>query len=102
METYTKEQILTYLKEQKDIPSAVNNIDALGKNLPYVWCEDSKTILFYFNRKEVNTESKMIAKLYEYMSSQGWEKAEYCNDISMLSHKEILEYFNLKIEIKKA
>jgi len=95
-EMYTKEQILTYLKEQKDIKAAIINIDALGKNLPYVWSCDSEQILFYLDENTL-IRSQLKAKIYEYAKAEGWEKADYCKDMSC---DEVLVYFNLKVKKK--
>lgn len=95
---YTKEQVIEHLKKYKTTQEAIDNIDSMGKNHPYVWCTDSRKILFHFDLEVVKTEDRLKKKIYHYACNQGWEKADHIPD---MDYKEVLEYFNLKVRISK-
>lgn len=95
---YTKQQVIEHLRKYKTTKEAIDDIDAMGKNMPYVWCEDSSTILFHFDLDHVKSEDRLKKKIYHYACDQGWEKADHILD---MDYKKVLEYFNLKVLMKK-
>ena len=91
---YNKDQIIKYLSEQKDIKSAIKNINNLDGNYnSKVVDNDNQTILFYFdktNKKKQDIKDLII----KHMEDNGWEKSGY-EDI--MSLEELKERLNLKI-----
>lgn len=97
METFTKDQVVEYLKKWETTKDAIANIHSLGKNLPYVYDNNEKKVLFHFDTEKV-TQSEFKSKLSKYANEEGWANME---EFDHMDYAEILNYFDLSVKIKK-
>jgi hypothetical protein len=72
--SYTKEQIIEYLKSQENIDSAIENIDYIDSGLRKAVRGDK--VLFYID-KEIITKGQLKTRLIKYMHDNGWETRGY-------------------------
>ena len=89
--SYTKEQILTYLNEQPDLKSAIENIDNITTDKRKI-VMDGKT-LFYIE-DHIKTKGQLKQRIIEYMGEEGWELSGY---EEVMKLQEILDICKMKV-----
>lgn len=90
---YSKEKILSYLKDQSDLKSAIDNLNHMDYDIKVVEKFHPNKVLLYLNSSLSQTEVKQ--RLIDHMGENGWEYSGY-EEIQTL--KELCESLEIKFE----
>lgn len=91
--TYSKEQILDYLKQQPNLKSAINNLDNIDSDKKRVVSTIDNKTLFYIE-DHIKTRGQLKKRIIEYMGQEGWELR---GDEEYLKLQELLDGCEMKI-----
>lgn len=91
--TYTKKQIIEFLKTQESIDNAINNINYIGNKDTKKMMMDGKVI--FFIDKNITTRGQLKKRVIKYMEDNGWEKSGY---EEVMTLNELLSHCEMEIE----